>query len=201
MELPRQPELENSDEIIERELQILSNFLNHHLRGRSLTELTSLNWAELDREFQQYAEFLRTLLADLTRRSQPPISNQILISGLAEVLHQPEFSELQQVQTILHFLEEEQDQLWSLICECSGISDKSTLTQPSPRKRVTVRIGSENPLEPMRTCTLVSSTYQRGLVPVGSVGVLGPTRMAYDKVIALVEATADYLSDALNQPA
>jgi heat-inducible transcriptional repressor len=64
---------------------------------------------------------------------------------------------------------------------------------------VTVRIGAENPLEPIRTCTLVSATYQRGSVPVGSVGMLGPTRMVYENAIALVEATADYLSEALSQ--
>jgi len=104
---------------------------------------------------------------------------------------QPEFSELQQVQTIIQLLEEEQDQLWSLICESAE--------PDNPSKRVTVRIGSENPLEPIRTCTLVSATYQRGTTPVGSVGMLGPTRMVYENAIALVEATADYLSEALSQ--
>jgi len=199
VELPRQPDApsDGSEEVIERELQILSNFLNHHLRGRSLGELATLDWEALDREFQQYTDFLKTLVSDLIRRSQLPTSNQILISGVAEVLRQPEFSQLNQVQTIIHLLEEEQDQLWPLIFEWPQDLDLDHL----PKQRVRVRIGSENPLEPIQTCTLVSSTYQRGTVPVGSVGVLGPTRMAYEKVIALVEATADYLSDTLTQPA
>lgn len=199
MELPIQPysPIDHTGELLDRELQILSNFLNHHLRERSLSELISLDWQNLDREFEQYADFLRALVSALIRRSQPPTSNSILISGLAEVLHQPEFSELQQVQTIIHLLEEEQNQLWPLIFEWP--QDTDSLHQP--RKRVRVRIGSENPLEPIQTCSLVSSIYHRGLVPVGSVGVLGPTRMAYEKAIALVEATADYLSDTLNQPA
>lgn len=64
-----------------------------------------------------------------------------------------------------------------------------------------MRIGTENPLEPMRTCTLISATYRQGSVPVGSVGVLGPTRMVYENAIALVEAAADFLSDALSQTA
>lgn len=194
IELPVQTDLENgySEETTQQELQILSNFLTHRLQGRSLPELATLDWHELDREFERYANLLKTLLADLIRRSQPPASKQILISGLAEVLRQPEFSELQQVQTIIHLLEEEQEQLWPLIFEWP--------TPTGNQKRVSIRIGSENPLEPIRTCTLISSTYQRGSVPVGSVGVLGPTRMAYEKVIALVEAAADYLSDALTQP-
>lgn len=207
IEFPIQADLESnySEEIVQQELQILSNFLNHHLQGRSLAELTTLDWTQLDREFQQYADFLRTLLADLIRRSQPPASKQILIGGLAEVLRQPEFSELQQVQTIIQLLEEEQDQLWPLIFEWPTVVGDSLTETLGPadklrqcnRKRVSVRIGSENPLEPIQTCTLISSTYQRGSVPVGSVGVLGPTRMAYEKVIALVEAAADYLTKTL----
>jgi len=202
MELP-QPKSDDAHadaEIVERELQILSNFLTSQLRGRSLFELATLDWSELGREFEQYADFLRTILADLTRRTSKPASTQIMIRGVSEVLRQPEFSELQQVQTLLHLLEEEQDQLWPLIFEWPTPEVTSGMDMPQG-KRATVRIGSENPLEPMRNCTLISATYRQGSVPVGSVGVLGPTRMLYENAIALVEAAADYLSDALTQPA
>ncbi|NJR39629.1 MAG: heat-inducible transcriptional repressor HrcA [Leptolyngbyaceae cyanobacterium CSU_1_4] len=177
-------------EQLDRELQILSNFLNDRLKGRSLSEIARLDQQELGQEFERYLNLLRKSLIDLSQRSQTSFSTQILINGVAEVLRrQPEFAELQQVQTIMQLLESEQDQLLSLIFEAS---------EPSG-KRVTVRIGAENPLEPFRTCTLVSATYQRGSVPVGSVGMLGPTRMMYENAIALVEATADYLSEALSQ--
>jgi heat-inducible transcriptional repressor len=189
------PEAEAPDgEQLDRELQILSNFLSHQLRGRSLTEIANLDWSELGREFESYADLLRTSLVELQRRSQLSVSTQILINGIAEVLKRhPEFSEVQQIQTIMHLLEAEQDQLWSLIFDA---------TEPdSARRRVTVRIGSENPLEPIQSCTLVSATYHRGMVPVGSVGMLGPKRMVYENAIALVEATADYLSEAMSQSA
>ena len=192
MELPKSTEAPPRDpEVVERELQIISNFLNSQLRGRSLSELAALDWSQLDREFQSYSDLLRTFLADLTRRTQPPAAAQIMIRGVSEVLRQPEFSELHQVQTIIHLLEEEQDQLWPLIFEEPGVEEKA-------KRRVTVRIGSENTLEPIRTCTLISSIYRRGSVPVGSVGVLGPTRMDYGTAIAVVEAAADYLSEALS---
>lgn len=193
MDLPPLPNGEAVDpEHLERELQILSNFLSAHLRGRPLGEIASLDWTELGREFERYAQQLHTSVGELNRRSQMAASTQLLVNGVAEVLRrQPEFSELQQVQTIMHLLETEQDQLWSLIFE-SAESEANG-------KRVIVRIGSENPLQPIQTCTLVSATYQRNSVPVGSVGMLGPTRMLYENAIALVEATADYLSDAMSQ--
>ncbi|MBD2625334.1 heat-inducible transcriptional repressor HrcA [Trichormus variabilis] len=178
-------------EVIDHELQIVSNFLNSHLRGRSLLELANLDWSELDQEFQRYGEFLKNSLVELTRRTFAPAATQIMVRGVGEVLRQPEFSQVQQVQTIIHLLEEEQEQLWRLICE-------EPETEDLGKSRVTVRIGAENPLEPIRTCTLISSTYRRGSVPVGSVGVLGPTRLDYESAIAVVAAAADYLSEAFS---
>lgn len=191
MQLPQTEDNAQLDqEILDRELQILSNFLNSQLRGRSLSEIASLDWTQVDREFQQYAEFLKNLLAEVILRFQPSAGTQILIRGVSEVLRQPEFSELQQVQTLIHLLEEEQEQLWPLIFESPASKQLG--------KRVTVRIGTENTLEPIRTCTLISATYRQGEMPVGSVGVLGPTRMVYENAIAVVEAAADYLSEALS---
>ena len=190
MELPA-AEDEADPEVIDRELQILSNFLSDQLRGRSFSELQLLDWSELGQEFDRYGSFLTTLMSDLSSRlAQSSLPTQFLISGVSEVLRHPEFSELQQVQMILQLLEEEQHQLVPLIFE-----------QPeaeSSGRRVSIRIGSENPLEPIRSCTLISSTYNRGSVPIGSVSVLGPTRMVYEDAIALVEATAGYLSDVLS---
>ncbi|MEH1781906.1 MAG: heat-inducible transcriptional repressor HrcA [Nostoc sp.] len=188
---PTPEETQRDSEVIDRELQIVSNFLNSHLRGRSLLELAYLNWSELDQEFQRYGEFLKNSVAELTRRTLAPTATQIMVRGVSEVLRQPEFAQLQQVQTIIHLLEEEQDQLWRLIFE-----------EPEPEEggkpKVTVRIGAENPLEPIRTCTLISSNYRRGSIPVGSVGVLGPTRLDYESAIAVVASAADYLSEAFS---
>lgn len=176
------------EELLEQELQILSNFLNAQLRGHALAELSTLDWSELDRKFERYANLIRKLLDDLSLRTQKPEYTRIQFSGISEVLRLPEFSQLQQVQTILHLLEDQQEQLWPLIFQT-----------PEQEQRVTVRIGTENPLEPIQSCSLISTPYYRNNIPVGSVGMLGPTRMVYENAIALVEATADYISESLTQ--
>lgn len=174
---------------IEHELQILSNFLNQRLRGQPLTALSGITPQGLDQEFAQYADFLRMLVSHLKSLACSWTTAPVLIAGVSEVLRQPEFSELEQVQTLMQLLEDNQAQLSPLIFEAS---EESPLLG-----RATVRIGAENPLEPIRTCALVSSTYHRGSVPVGSVTVLGPTRMQYETAIAAVEAGANYLSESL----
>ena len=175
-------------ELLSHELQVLSNFLPEHLRSRSLSELQQLDWRELGQEFELYGSLVGSMLQELDRRLvQSILPTQLMVSGVADVLNQPEFSELQQLQTILHLLEAGQSQLVPLIFEV-----------PAQQQRVTIRIGTENILEPIRSCTLISSNYNRGPIPLGSVSILGPTRMDYESTIALVEATADYLSEHLS---
>ncbi|MBD1910673.1 MULTISPECIES: heat-inducible transcriptional repressor HrcA [unclassified Leptolyngbya] len=177
-------------DLLDRELQVLSNFLNQHLRGRSPTDTATLNWRELGREFDQYAELMRHALSEMHRRSMDSVASQMFVTGVAEVLRrQPEFAEVQQVQPIVHLLESEQEQLCELIFDPIHLQSD---------RRVTIRIGSENPLEPMKGCTLISAIYHCGETSAGSVGMLGPTRMVYEDAIALVEATAGYLTESLS---
>jgi len=191
--------LPNHSESIDAELEILNNFLNTHLRDRHLIsnsgstsgDLTSLKWDELDQEFQHYAQLLRHSLQELHRLCNPPPLGQIFISGLTELLRQPEFTQLHQVQAIIQLLEEDQASLFPLIFEPTDFQ--------THQNRVTVRIGTEIALEPIQRCALISSTYSCDQVTVGSVGVLGPTRIDYERAIASVQAIATHLSGTISQ--
>lgn len=178
---------------LDRELKLLSNFLNEALRGRSLSEIGGLDWSALGQQFDRYSSSMTRVLQQLAQKaSSSTAPSQLLISGVSKVLRQPEFSELSQLQNLLALLESQQDQLLPIFGEQIG-----NPTGSQSERRVNVLIGAENPLEPMRSCSLISTSYHKGTQPVGSIGVLGPTRMAYESAIALVEATADYLSDVM----
>jgi heat-inducible transcriptional repressor len=177
-----------------RHLEILSNFLTHHLRGRPLTDVTTLDWGDLDENFEHYGVLLCQALEDLALRSQTTGTPYLVVSGLAEVLRQPEFSDAQRIQAIVRLLEEDQSQLWPLLIAAPSVPSSATSDVD-----VKVWIGAENPLEPMQGCALVVSNYTRRNVSVGSVGVLGPTRMVYENAVAVVKSAADYLSAALSE--
>jgi heat-inducible transcriptional repressor len=51
----------------------------------------------------------------------------------------------------------------------------------------------------MQACTLISANYHQDSIPVGSVGLLGPTRMLYEDSIALVKSAAEYITAAIGQ--
>jgi heat-inducible transcriptional repressor len=208
MELPQTQDLVVPEESIDLELQVLSNFLNSKLRGKSLLALSTLDWNELDNNFRHYVDLITVLFGDLARQSQSIHSSQMMIRGIAEVLRQPEFAELEEVKKLLHLLESEQDRLWQLIFDRSNLDltspniafgDRSNILPTNNPPKITIRIGAENPLKPMQTCTLISTTYQQNSIPVGSIAVLGPKRMLYENAIALVQSAADYISQAISR--
>lgn len=192
---------------LDRELEIFSNFLNSHLQNKSLSELSQLNWQELDQKFNDYADLLQLLQQRLKPLFQQRSSAPFVVHGVSAIVRQPEFSQLEQVQMLLYALEQEQEALAALIFDSDPpptpdlATPQPTLnlgTGPESRPIVTLRIGSENPLESMHPCTLISAFYRQNDMPVGSVSVLGPTRMLYQQVIPLVEQAAEYLSEALS---
>lgn len=179
-------------DVIDSELQILSNFLNSKLKGRSLCEISNLDWTELDQEFQRYTNFINTLLQEINTRYQLSDSNHLIIQGISEVIRQPEFSQIEQVHNLIHLLEKEQKKLLPLMFD---ISDKNQSNSSFPQ--VKVSIGSENPLKSMHPCSLISTIYRQKNNAIGCVCLIGPTRMFYENAIALVESTAEYLSETL----
>ncbi|MEM6613451.1 MAG: heat-inducible transcriptional repressor HrcA [Cyanobacteria bacterium P01_C01_bin.72] len=179
-------EAEVAESEVENELQLLSNFLDQELRGCSLADITALDWTKIDHQFTQYNSFLELLSERLKLTLQNQSSSPMVMHGVAELLRQPEFSQLEQVQTLLSLLEEQQEQLSPVIFSFPELESD---------KRVSIKIGMENSLEPMQSCTLVAANYYQDDVAVGRVGILGPKRMLYENAIALVKNTADYLSN------
>lgn len=209
MPLPPKREHLTTDDALDLELQILSNFLNSKLRGQSVLEVFNLDWSELigtafpaeDGRLQHYIDSISNLLVDLSKQSKPIHSSQIMIWGISEILGQPEFAQLQQAKTLLHLLESEQDKIWELIFnpDLNSLLDTAATSVEQVQPKISIRIGAENPLKPMQTCTLISANYHQDSIPVGSVGLLGPKRMLYEDAIALVQSTASYISTAISQ--
>ncbi len=64
---------------------------------------------------------------------------------------------------------------------------------------IRIVIGRESTHPNMDLCSVVSAPYEVDGVPVGAIGVLGPTRMHYAKAVAIVELVADHLSEILSK--
>ena len=165
----------------ERELQLLNNFLNLELKGKSFFDIRNIDWQQIDLQFRKYGDWLRLLLETLEQNYLQPTIGQVFLGGMTGLLRQPEFAQTEQIQDVVQLLEQNQAELWPVL-------------GPATPDRLVLYIGSENPLEPMHQCTLISTGYSCGPLAMGSVSLLGPTRMSYERAIASVKATASHLS-------
>ncbi|MCK4519137.1 MAG: hypothetical protein KAU12_03350, partial [Candidatus Omnitrophica bacterium] len=111
---------------------------------------------------------------------------QICQEGINYILKKPEFNDIDKLRAILNVLEDKQT------------IEKILRGNLGPYKKVIVTIGKENKLKNLHNCSLVTSKYKIGNRVVGVLGLLGPTRMAYSRLLPLVEYMSDILSEALS---
>ena len=111
--------------------------------------------------------------------------HRVFSSGTSNLLRQPEFRNLAHMERILELLEEE-EMLSELVEEYSQEGES-----------VTIKIGSENKLRPVKDCSMVVTSFEVNNEPIGGISIIGPTRMYYSKVASLVDYVAKELSRVL----
>jgi heat-inducible transcriptional repressor len=105
--------------------------------------------------------------------------------GTHNIMNKPEFSDHESLSKILNMLEDKE-----MIIHIFGQEDQN--------EKLSIAIGNENADDLLKHCTLITSTYHIGNV-TGTLGVLGPTRMQYPKMIALVDYMANVLTTVLQE--
>lgn len=177
--------IEFENDITEDELDRISNLFNQKLRGRNLRDIQSNVIKELRSEMvfqdQFFNEAIKVLVKSIAKHSQ----ERVFVDGATKILEQPEFSDVIKFKPLMKALEEEEC-LYKLLTN-------------SLHKGTKIKIGSENEDYGIQDCSVVTAGYEIAGRTVGVIGVLGPTRMEYAKVLPLVEYTAKILSDLLTQ--
>ncbi len=95
------------------------------------------------------------------------------------MLYQPEFSDLQRVRELLAYFDK---------------NDIFKLVEDTQEQGMSVRIGKENQVTAMRDCTVITIPYALSSEESGTIAIVGPTRMEYQKVIPLVKYLASHMS-------
>ena len=112
--------------------------------------------------------------------------SELYIGGRTNLLDNPEFADVERMRRIFEAFEEKS--------KIIDLLDKSMLSG-----QVNIVIGSESELLDMESLSFVTSPYTTGGEILGTLGVIGPTRMDYSRIIPLVDYTAKLLSEMLEQ--
>ncbi|HET7774871.1 MAG TPA: heat-inducible transcriptional repressor HrcA [Azospira sp.] len=170
------------------ELVTAANYLNHNYAGLDFDQIRQ----RLTGEIQQLQDDLKILMASALEAGNQALNdsaNQYVISGERNLLEVEELSSNMKRLRELFDLFEQKTGLVRLL----DISNKADGVQ--------IYIGGESGLAPLDECSVVTAPYEVNGQVVGSVGVIGPTRMAYERVIPIVDITAKLLSSALTYQA
>ena len=168
------------------EMEQVANYLNTHFAGRPLAGIRTA----LLRELQHARSELEQLIArsmDLAEQALELPADDMVLAGQTRLIGVQDLSDLERLRELFEVFASKREILQLL---------ERTMQAPGVR----IFIGEETGVVPMESVSLVTAPYSAGGGVVGVLGVIGPTRMAYDRVIPLVEATAQALGDAL-QPA
>ncbi|MDR3306852.1 MAG: heat-inducible transcriptional repressor HrcA [Endomicrobium sp.] len=161
------------------EIAKLRNFLNDKLRGVSVAQVNKKIVSEI-KEFKQREEDILKAVEKISDVFYN-IQDDIYIDGAFNVVSLPDFNDFERVKSLIKF-NENKDKFMEVISKDftgSGIN---------------VKIGSENAIAELKDLSVITTVYRNGSRAVGVLGIIGPKRMEYKKMMYLVSRASEMLN-------
>lgn len=165
-------------------LEELVNLLNYRVIGLPLSQLRKLALGQIYDDLRHLLYPAQEIPLMLDQLFMFDHHEEVFLSGTTRMLEQPEFQDVEKVRGLLDLVEANDQILQLLEPMMSGLQ---------------VRIGSEIELHNVQGCSVITASFSFDDDPIGTIGVLGPTRMDYGKVISLVENFARSISKRQEQ--
>ena len=166
------------------ELAAATSFINEHFSDLSFDEIRQRVHTELQQLQSSMTELMTTAI-EVGNVALQETAQSFVLSGETNLLDHAELSSnMAQLKELFRLFEQRTGlvQLLDLSHRAEGVQ---------------IFIGGESGLGPLGDCSVITTTYEVDGEIVGSLGVIGPTRMAYERVIPIVDVTARLLSSAL----
>jgi heat-inducible transcriptional repressor len=171
---------ENMDDV---QLDNTSEMLNRIVVDQPLDGVARLISDALDRFPLEIREAVAAVATALEEELSERVTERVFLEGAANIVDEAKFSDLETVRQVIGALEHRRVVL-------------EVLAEAIPVHSVSVRIGAENPSE-MQFCSVIAAPYGPD-APIGSLGIVGPTRMDYRRAIASVNEVATALGRMLS---
>ncbi|WP_117169175.1 heat-inducible transcriptional repressor HrcA [Paraliobacillus sediminis] len=170
-------------EIKPSELEKLVNILNDRLKNVPIIHLYEKLQLELLNVLDKYMDdfdsafqYLRAALFD-----EQPV--KLYVGGITNILLQPEFRDVDKIHSLYSVMEQE---------------DIIANVLRSNKNGIHVSIGQENKMDEMQDCSLITATYTLAGEQIGTIALLGPTRMEYSRVISLLNSLSSRMSSTFH---
>jgi len=172
---------------VQDDLNRFSNFLNQMVDGLTLEGVKRKIFSQMKADKDAYD----SVMSQVLRLSQKMLDQQvgddseIMIDGKLNILEHPEFADLDKMKQLFRAFEEKNIMV-------------KLLDEAQKGEQLQVFIGVENQCEEMNVCSVVMADYGQEGRSMGKIGVIGPTRMEYSRIIPLVEYTAEVINQLMD---
>jgi len=177
--------LEINFETDSSELAEITKIINEKVSGQPVSFIRE-NFNEIfnDSELRE-VPLIRLFTGSVDKIFEDPLSNQrLMIAGTRNLLNYPEFEDMNRIRTIIELVESEE----IIVHVLDKIDDKSN------NENMNIFIGSELDYDMLDDYSLIRSSFKIGSAS-GSIGIIGPKRMNYSKMISLVKIFSEVLSE------
>lgn len=170
-------------EFRQEELYQLTDILNQHLCGLSVGEINLPLIQRIKKETHMDQEMMESLLDAIHDTLQNTEDINVFTAGASNMLNFPEFSDVTRARDFMEFVQQK-DQIRQLLrSENEG--------EGSGKETLKIVIGSENQQRQLQDCSVITATYRYQNFDLGSISVVGPMRMDYDKVVTALKYLAE----------
>jgi heat-inducible transcriptional repressor len=178
--------IEIEETLDQDEMDHLTGYLNELLSNLTLGQVKQKILEEMKNDKIQFDNLLSKALRISNQAFQGETEGEVYIEGQSNLMRYPEFSQIETLRTLFRAFEQKSIlvRLLEKSINASGIQ---------------IFIGSETQIHEMEGCSLITASYNKGDYPIGTLGVIGPTRMNYDRVIPIVDYTAKLVSKILEK--
>ena len=166
------------------DIEKIVNILNDRLNGIPLLELQRKLELETVEVLRQHISKADSIISSLMNITTFQNDGKLYFGGKTNMLNQPEFHDLNKVRMLMELMDKE-NQVISLL-------------HPDDHQGIHIRIGSENNHLAMEDCSVITASYLIGDDQQGSIAIIGPTRMDYQRVISLLDIMRSGLTRALS---
>ncbi|SDJ64213.1 heat-inducible transcription repressor HrcA [Lachnospiraceae bacterium G41] len=160
----------------------LNILLNTHLNGLSAEEINLGLITSLKQQAGMYGPIIEEVIDAVAETIKEDEDLEIYTSGANNIFKYPELSDNQKASDLINAFEEKQ-LLTQLIDD----------TDSEGRNEIKVYIGEESPIQTMKDCSIVTANYEFGDGMRGMIGIIGPKRMDYDKVVGTIKTIKSQL--------
>lgn len=163
----------------------VSNYLNEKLAGNSVLHIRKSMNIDVDKKLGIDSKCLSPIYSGIVNCIEQLGACEIYLDGKSNILNYPEFKDVDKAKAFFDTLDEKKI--------LTKLMDPGILSSND----INVQIGQEHSVDEVKDCSLIRTSYSIGQTSIGSLGIIGPTRMDYAKVISSLNAIRKIINDEI----